>query len=80
MTTGYVFKFDAENSMGLFVIFQVHSKPFALVRFLDAANAEDACEELGRTFAGKFKPALPGLVAMAKRHMSRFENYTVLTN
>jgi hypothetical protein len=80
MTTGHVFKFDAENSMGLFVIFQVHSKPFALVRFLDATSAEGACEELGRTFAGKFKPALPGMIGMAQRHMKRQQSFTVLTN
>lgn len=80
MTTGHVFKFDAENSLGLFVIFQVHSKPFALVRFLNSANATDACYELSRTFAGKFKPAMPGMIAMAQRHMARQQSFAVLTN
>lgn len=80
MTTGHVFKFDAENSLGLFVIFQVHSKPFALVRFLKASTATEACAELSRTFAGKFKPALPGMIGMAQRHMARQQSFAVLTN
>ena len=80
MTTGHVFKFDAENSMGLFVIFQIHSRPFARVRFLDATNDNDACIELGRIFAGYFKPASEGVQRIARGEMKRLGHYTVLTN
>ena len=79
MTTGHVFKFDAENSIGLFVIFQVRSRPFPLVRFLDASTVEEACTELGRTFAGKFKPASKGVEMIARGEMRRRGDYTVLT-
>lgn len=66
MTTGHVFKL----SDGFFGIF-TFAKPYTFCTFLVSDTVENACFELGDTFAGNFRPARPSVVKFAKKLMTK---------
>ena len=66
MTTGYVFKLS-DGFYGIFTF----AKPNTFCTFLVADTVDNACLELGYTFAGNFKPANFIVTSYAKKLMSK---------
>lgn len=66
MTTGHVFKLS-DGFYGIFTF----TKPYTLCTFLVSDTVDNACLELGYTFAGNFKPANFIVTSYAKKLMSK---------
>lgn len=66
MTTGHVFKLS-DGFYGIFTF----TKPYTLCTFLVSDTVDNACLELGDTFAGNFRPASDTVAKFARKLMGK---------